>query len=176
MRTLLTPAFALALSAATIVPAAAEVTQKDIQVLGRALGFVTSGVGASSTIVIVYDPAVPASVQEAAAVQGFVGTGLKAGSRSLSARLAKLDELPGLTDVAALYLTSGLGPAAAKVGDAARAFRVPCGTTDLAQVQNGACTIYVTTAPKIEISVNKSVAAAEGVTFDDAFRLMIHEL
>jgi hypothetical protein len=54
--------------------------------------------------------------------------------------------------------------------------KILCVTTDIAQVRNGTCTMGVQSRPKVEVFVNRSVAAANDITFSTVFRVMITEL
>lgn len=156
--------------------AQADITDKDLQVLGRSLGFVKSAGSASSKLIVVYDPKKPQSQAEADSVQSLIGGGLKAGQRSLTGTLVKVDELGSVTEGAAIFVTSALGDGVAKARAVAKALHSPCVTVDSSLVQSGACTISVKTSPKVEILVNKAAAAEDGVTLDDAFKMLITEI
>lgn len=53
MRNILLPAIA---AIAVAAPAMAETTTRDLEVIGRALGFVEGASGSDRTVAIVYDP------------------------------------------------------------------------------------------------------------------------
>jgi hypothetical protein len=75
-----------------------------------------------------------------------------------------------------LFLTSGLGAAAAQVGTAAADRKIMCITTDAAANAAGDCAVAVQSDPAVKITVNKAAAAASNVSFGTAFMLMITEI
>jgi hypothetical protein len=166
----------LAALIAVPAPARADVTAKDVQVMARALGFTEKPPTGEVNIAIVFAPGNPQSAKEATDLQAMLGSGLKAGNLTLKPVMVKIDELGSAGDVAAFLLTEGVGADAAKVGEATKAKQKPCLTVDMAQVQSGACVMGIKSEPKVEIVVNKASAAASGISFGAAFRMMITEL
>jgi hypothetical protein len=158
------------------VAADGAVAAKDMQVLSRSLGFVKGTRANGSKIGIVYDPSSPNSTADAQAAMAQLGSSIKAGDRMLSPVLIKVGEVGQATDIAAYFLTSGVGSAASGVAEASKANGLPCITTDLAQVQRGNCLISINTEKKVEILINKSVLEANGIVIDEAFRMLIKEI
>jgi len=97
------------------------------------------------------------------------------GALTLTPQLVKPDEARR-TNVRLFLLTDGVGEAAAEVATAAKANRIVCITTDIEQVKNGNCVMGVRSVPRIEILVNHAAAAASGIVFSTAFRMLITEL
>jgi hypothetical protein len=153
------------------LPALAD-TSKDIQVAGRALSFLENGPTGHVVIGVVYDPAKAASVAQKDAVMAALGSGLDAGSLTLTGKPMEAGAISG--GVAALYLTSGVNFAAA--ASAAKAHKLITISADNACVSSGECVMGVSTTPKVEIKVNRAAAAAIGVSFKSAFRMMITEI
>ena len=54
--------------------------------------------------------------------------------------------------------------------------RVPCLTRHLEQVEHGHCTVAIRSAPVVSIAINEVNAAAAGVQFATAFRMMVREI
>jgi hypothetical protein len=169
-------ACSLLLAALVAAPAHADVTAKDVQVMARALGFTEKPPTGDVNIAIVFAPGNPQSAKEATDLQAMLGSGLKAGNLTLKPVMVKIDELGSAGDVGAFLLTEGVGADGAKVGEATKAKQKPCLTVDIAQVQSGACVMGIKSEPKVEIVVNKASAAASGISFGAAFRMMITEL
>jgi hypothetical protein len=157
------------------LPASAEVSDTTLLVAARALSFLQRPLQGEITVGIVYEPGNPQSALEAAQLTGMFETGFSAGTLVLRPRLLKLDELAA-SDVGLYFLTSGLGAAAGALARLDRTRKVPCVTTDIAQVRDGNCAMGVRTQPRVEILVNRAAAAATGMTFSEAFRVMITEL
>lgn len=160
----------------TTVDADGAVAAKDMQVLSRSLGFVKGTRANGTKVGIVYDPSSPESTGDGQAAMAQLGASVKAGDRMLTPVLLKIGEVGQATDIAAYFLTSGVGAAASSVAEASKANGVPCITTDLMQVQKGNCLISINTEKKVEILINKSVLEANGIVIDEAFRMLIKEI
>jgi hypothetical protein len=166
---------ALGTIAAASGPARADVTQKDLQVMARALGFTEKPPTGDVVIGIVYAPGNPQSAKEAQDIQKLLGDGLKGGAITLKPLLVKIDDA-GSADVGAFLLTEGVGADGSKLAAITKSKQKPCMTVDIAQVQSGACLLGVKSEPTVEIIVNKAAAADSGVSFAASFRMMIKEL
>jgi hypothetical protein len=152
----------------------AQFTLSDVQIAGRALGFLDKPLQGQVTAGIVYLPTNPQSAREAEALKEMLGDGLKIGNITLRPVLVSVADVQHST--AALFLlTDGLGDVT-PVGDASRNRKIPCITTDLRKVKNGDCAIGVRSQPKIEILVNRNAAIASQLNFSAVFRMMITEI
>jgi hypothetical protein len=155
--------------------ARAQFTPNDLQIAGRALGFLEKPLSGDVKAGIVYAPDDPRSVAEADALKGLLGEGLRVGNVRLVPVLVPVAEL-SRADVALFFLTAGMTGADTKsVAAAAVAKHTPCITTDLAQVRAGVCAMGVRAQPKIEIFVNRAAAATTNLAFSAVFRMMITE-
>jgi hypothetical protein len=155
--------------------ARAEFTQNDLQIAGRALGFLDNPLSGDIDAGIVYAPGDPQSVREAEALKALLGQGLRVGNITLKPVLVPVADV-GHANVTILLLTDGVTSVEAKaVTDAAKAKRTACITTDLAQVRNGVCAMGVRAQPRVEILVNRTAALSTGLSFSVVFRMMITE-
>ena len=168
----------LAITAITIlssIPAGAEVTQTDILVAGRAIGFIDNLKRGDVRVGIVYDPGIAQSSQQAAELNALMNRGLRIGSLTLKPVM-----LPaGKSDnggIDLFFLTEGAGSAAGYVGRIGRERKIPCITFDLNQVRNANCAIGVRSQPRIEVFVSRAAAAASGIELAAVFRMMIKEI
>jgi hypothetical protein len=164
-------AAALALAAPGICHADAA---RDLGVAGRALTFLENGPTGRAVLGVVFDPSKPASVAEKNAVMAAIGGGYAAGAVTLVGKPVEADDVAGAAGVNAFFVTGGVNYAA--VGAAAKARKIVTIGSSPACVNSGACVMGVTTDPKVEIVVNRSAAAAVGVAFKAAFRMMIKEI
>jgi hypothetical protein len=167
-------ALVLAIALAAL-PAAAQVSGTTLLVAARALSFLQHPLQGEIIVGIVYMPGNRQSALEAKQLDALMQGGFQAGTLVLRSRLVKLDELAG-SDVGLYFLTSELGYAAASLAQLNRARHIPCVTTDIAQVKDGNCAMGVSAQPRVEILVNRAAAAATGMTFSEAFRVMITEM
>ena len=179
MTSVFTHPFRAALAACCLVllsaAARAQFTLSDLQIAGRALGFLEKPFSGDVKAGIVYTPEDPRSVAEANALKALLGDGLRVGNVKLVPVLVPVAEL-SRADVALFFLTAGITDAGTKsVTAAAVAKHTPCITTDLAQVRAGVCAMGVRAQPKIEIFVNRAAAASTNLAFSAVFRIMITE-
>jgi hypothetical protein len=168
---------ALILAVATVLaapPARAGIDASDLQIAARALSFMQNPPAGSVRVGIVYDPNNPQSAAEAEALQNILQSDPKTGSLVLRPELLKPEDADGAA-VGLFLLTDGVGAGAGEIAHAARAKHIPCVTGDFTQVRDGACAIGVRSNPRIEILVNRDAAAASGVAFSTAFRMLITE-
>jgi hypothetical protein len=152
----------------------AEFSLSDLQIAGRALGFLDKPLQGQVTAGIVYSPTNPQSSREAEALKEMIGDGLRIGNVTLRAVLIAIADVPH-SSAALFFLTDGVEDKAL-LADAARTKRIPCITTDLAMVTSGRCAIGVRSRPKIEILVNRIAAADSELKFSAVFRMMITEM
>jgi hypothetical protein len=157
------------------LPTAAEVSDTTLLIAARALSFLQHPLQGEVVVGIVYQPGSPQSALEARQLDAMMEDGFRAGTLVLRSRLIRLDEIAN-SNVGLYFLTSDLGAAAAALAQLNRSRHVPCVTTDIAQVRDGNCAMGVRAQPRVEILVNRAAAAASGMTFSEAFRVMITEL
>ena len=171
-------AFSVALSFAALLATSgawSQVTEIDFLVAGRTIGFIDSLHPGDLTVGLVYAPGNAQSVQQARELAALMGDGRRVGNFVLKPVLLPIDKL-GHDGAGLLFLTQGVGTAAAKVASASRARKIPCITYDLAQVRAGNCTMGVRSEPRIEVLVNSAAAAASGTEFAAVFRMLITEI
>ncbi len=104
----------------------------------------------------------------------MLGNGLQAGRVELRATLVPIGDA-ATANVDMYFLTEFVSPDAAS-GAALANVRRPCVTTDINQVESGACLMGVSSKPKVAIVVNREVAQRSGITFATVFRVMITEI
>jgi ABC-type uncharacterized transport system substrate-binding protein len=155
--------------------AQAQFGLSDLQIAGRALGFLDKPLSGNVSAGIVYTPTDPQSARAAQALMNLFGGGLRIGNITLKPILVAVADLPR-AQVALYFLTDGISSADADaIAEAAKTTRTPCITTDLAQVRAGVCAMGVATQPRVEILVNRAAAAKTMLSFSSVFRMMITE-
>jgi hypothetical protein len=156
-------------------PAFGQVTPMDLQVVGRALGFLDKPLSGDVHVALVYTPSNPQSVQAAESLRAQMGDGLKIGATTLKPLLVPMTEISH-ANAELFFLTPGTGAEASALTQVTQAKHRPCITTDIAQVRAGRCAVGISSQPRIEIVVNRAAAAASGMAFSTVFRMMITEL
>ncbi|MGK7867626.1 YfiR/HmsC family protein [Falsiroseomonas sp. E2-1-a20] len=161
------------LLAVTPMAARADVSVRDLQVIARAVAFMTPAPSGTVEIGIVYPTASAPGRQEAERIVAAFGGGLRAGSLTLTARPIALESVP--SGPVALLLTSAALPQAAAVAAAVAGKGVLTVSTDPAAIEGGRVVMTVRSEPRVEILVNRAAAQGAGVSFSAAFRMMIQE-
>lgn len=158
------------IAAASAVPAAAAVTPKDMQIIGRMLGFFDPPFSGQVQVGIVHGPATKVAA-EALAQQ--MGAGLVTGGITLVPKLiADADVAAAGVSVLLLTDVASQGEAAVK---AAAGKRVVVVATEPGCADTGRCIVSLQSDPKVEITMNKAAADMAGVKVGAAFRMMIKE-
>jgi hypothetical protein len=149
-----------------VVHQANAATEKDIQLLSKAVGFAEGGLG--KDVAVLFDAGNPASVSEADQVVGLLsGAGLTGSKVAVSGA--------GGAAAKVLYVTTGLNGSWDAVASAAASGKKLTATMDDACVKAGKCVLGVQSTPAVEIKVSKAASAAAGVSFGAAFKMMIKE-
>jgi len=159
----------------TSLPSAAEVSQRDLQVLARALGFLQPPRSGDLRLGLVHDPGNAASLRQAEDIATLLSATPRLSTvlfRPVLVPLAEADRAP----VDVFLLTEYLGAEAQALAAVSADRRLPCVTTDLAQVRAGACALGIQSQPKVQIVAHRGAAADSALTFATAFRMMIMEL
>ncbi len=152
---------------------AASMSQKDVQIIAKAIGFMEPAPSGAGTVAIVYNASDSASKQDAEAVAAYFGDGLKAGNAVLKPKVVAVGELGAGGFLAIIAPGTTMND---QVSAASRAQHALCITTDDAAVHSGACAMSVKSEPKVEITISRSAATAAGVGFGSAFLLMAHQI
>lgn len=165
-------AVALCLVAAPVASSSAATSPKDVQIILKAIGFLTSKPSGGFPVAIVFEPANPASKQDAEAVKAVLD-GVAAVSQ---AKLLPVDQLAGFEGVAAV-VAAGTSPAGQDaVAAAFKGRKVLTVSTDATCAKQGKCVVSVTSDPQVEILFNVKAAEAAGVDFLPNFRMMITQI
>jgi len=162
-------ALATALLAASIVGAAqANTTDRDLQVMARAVGFAEGIPRGALPVAVVDGP-------NADAVIAAMGAGVAGGGVTLQPRKVAASALAG-SGVRVIIVPEGQGGSHAAVAAAARSLRAVTLSTDMACVNSGNCVVGVAAEPRVEIVVSRAASSASGISFAQAFRVMIREI
>ena len=152
---------------------AASFAAKDLEVLGRAIAFMQPPLAPDAIVAIAYVAGSADSRRDAEAIAALIGGGLRAGHTVLRPRIV---DIGGLEVGGFQVVIAAAGANGAQLNTAARAAHALCVTTDVDAVRGGFCAMAITTEPRVEIIVNHAVAAAAGIEFAAAFRMMIQEM
>lgn len=154
--------------------ARSEFSVKDAQVLGRTMGFVGEGMTGVAVIGVVFSLDSPASWREMDAIRAVVGDQLSTGRVMLWLRLVPFEQLPTISGIDALFVTSGLATSTAVLA-AARRLRIPTVSTDMSCVEAANCIVGFSSEPTVQIVIDRGAADRAGVSFVQAFRMLVRE-
>jgi hypothetical protein len=159
----------LAAVATLFAAAPAQATSaRDAAVVARAVSFVQGGPTGEVSVAVVDGPGADAAV-------AAFGSGVAAGAVTLKARKVPLSALAG-SGAKVVLVPEGQSGVHAEVAEIAKRMRALTVSSELSCVQAGHCVMGVRAEPRVEIVVSRAAAAANGVAFQSAFRVMIREL
>jgi hypothetical protein len=165
----------LAIVLAGVLPKAcqaASFSAKDLLVVGRAVALMQPPPSPDAVIAVAYASGNAASRQDAEEIVALIGAGLQAGKTLLKPKLIDA----ALAGKGFAVVVAAAGANSPQLSAAAGSARALCVTTDVDAVRAGLCTMAITSVPRVEIVVNHVVAAAAGIEFAAAFRMMIREI
>jgi hypothetical protein len=144
----------------------AEVSAKDMDVIAKAIEFISNGPSGDVKVDIIYDPGNAGSVADANAAATLLGSGVSSGKLKLTGKKAESS-----SGAKVAYIAKG---AEAKA-PALNAKGIITVSADPECARSGQCVLSVTSSPKVEIHVSSAASKSAGVEFGSAFRMMITE-
>ena len=170
---ILTMAF-IAIGIAICPPQAHALNKKDLQILGRALGFIENGPSGDIQIGIVQNIDNPHSVLEANDMISLINGGIHSGRLNIHAKkitpnAASTGKFP------VLYFTQGTEAQQSQIFNAVTTKGVITVSTHESCLTSKSCVLVIQSMPTVNIKVSKAAARSTGVSFGSAFRMMVSE-
>jgi hypothetical protein len=155
------------------LPAAsyAAVTEKDVKVVAKAIGFVEGGPKGAVDVAVVTDGG--ASKADADAFVALAGA--ITGDITLKPTIVAPGALAS-SNAKVAFIPAGLSGSYGDIAAASASKKIITVTTDPACVAAQKCAISIVSEPKVDITVSKAAASASGVAFGSAFSMMIKEV
>lgn len=153
---------------------AAQVTQRDLLVLARALSFLDGAPSGDFEIGIVFPEGSAPGRIEAERIAAAFGNGLRSGAAILRPRLVLLQD-SAKAEVRVLLFTEAALPRVHEVAAAVAGRGVLTVATERSAVEASGAVMAVRAEPRVEILVSSAAAQAADVRFATAFRMMIRE-
>ena len=163
-----------ALSLVLIAPEAQAISQKDMQILGRALGFIENGPIGDVKIGIVHDSENDISEGEAEEIISLIGNGFRSGKINLQAEKVPTAKASEVT-YPVLFFTEGTESKHKSIFDSVNSKGTITVSTHDECLNTSNCVMVVSSAPKVDIKISTAAAGSSGVSFGSAFRMMITE-
>lgn len=148
--------------------ALAQTTPRDAQLIARAVGFANGLPRGAVDVAVVDGPG-------ADAVLAAMGASVSAGGVTLTPRRVSLSVLAA-SHARVIIVPEGQASVHAQIAEAARATGALTISTDMSCVRANRCVVGVASAPRVEIVVSRAAARASGVSFAQAFQVMIREV
>jgi len=152
----------------------AATTEKDLQVIARAAAFTEGLAKGELKAAVVYDAGSASSKADADGIAAIMGGGLSASGVTLKPVVMSSGSLGGLAGVNIVIVASDSAAVHGSVFSAAGNKLTV--STDMSCVKSAKCVMGVASDPKVEIVVNRNAASGAGVSFAQAFRMMISEI
>ncbi|WP_019961633.1 hypothetical protein [Woodsholea maritima] len=149
----------------------AQTTQRDLEVVARALKFLEGAGGSERVMVIAHDGD---GAGEAANIAGLLSGGVQAGSIRLTGR-AIGEDVGALSGANAVFLVGNAKNNSALIA-AAQSQGIVTISTDLACVTAHICMLGVQSAPNVRILANRASLAEAGIRFEPAFVMLVEEI
>jgi hypothetical protein len=150
---------------------AATLNARDLQVVARAVAFMTPAPTGTVEVGIVHGDAGRA---EAEALAATFGEGVRANAVTLRPATVTVAQATA-SPMKVLLLTPSALPQAGAIAGAVAGKAVLTVAPDVAAVERGLAVMAVRSEPRVEIFVSRAAAAASGTSFASAFRMMIQE-
>lgn len=157
-------------------PAQAKVTDKDLKVVFRALGFMQPKPSGTLKAAIVHDPSKSASKSEADQLQSLLKGGSSSKGMTLKPAMIKAGKTAEIANADIAFVTAGLSAHHSEIKAVARSNNVFTVSTDKSCVESGACTMFVQSTPSVQITVHSEAAEKADISFSSAFSMMIDEI
>lgn len=151
----------------------AEASIRDMTVIARAMAFLETPPSGLAVVGIAFPRASEEGRQEANRLAAAFGEGLRSGRAILIGRPVAIEDLSGQRFVAVLLTTAALPHA--REAAAVAGHGVLTVATERAPVDAGIIMLAVRAEPQVEIIANRAAAAAAGIRFATAFRMLIQE-
>lgn len=154
--------------------ASAQMSERDLAIIGRALNFVEGGQPGQRVVALIYDDAGQA---EADALNAAMSGGYSARDITMVSRMVPASEAASsLSGVDAAILLGGVSGGNPAIAQAAGSNGVMTVSANMGCVTSGQCVLGVQSAPAVRIVVSQSAANAASVSFATAFAMMIEQI
>ncbi len=154
----------------------ADISDKDFKLVTKAVGFMKSGPSGDVDVLIVYDGGKPASKSDADALSGILGGGMTEKGVTYKPVMTDVSSLGSVPAGSIVYVANGMSAHHGKIGGAAKSAGALALSADRACVDSGACSMFVSSSPKVEIVLNKGTVEGAGIEFQAAFKMMVTEI
>jgi hypothetical protein len=155
--------------------AAAAVTDKDVLVASRTIGFIEPALTGSIPTAIIYDKNNATSRSEAELIKSALVSINKVKTATIKPQLVDIEALDGLANSKVAFLTSGLSSQQAAIFKETSRRGIVSISTDMSCVTSERCVVGVASSPKVQIVISRTARVATNAKFGAAFMMLITE-
>jgi hypothetical protein len=150
-------------------------TLNELKVGVRVFDFMVLPPHGKTPLAVIYDGQNRASLEDARAIQGWVNSGVASGKAELIPSLVDARELDEAPDFRLAIVANGSHAFDTRILAYAQKKQTLTISSDLACMQAGKCVVGIVGSPRVEVIINREAAASCGITFAEAFRMMVRE-
>ncbi|WND02958.1 hypothetical protein QGN29_01090 [Temperatibacter marinus] len=149
----------------------AELSEKHVQVALRSIKFITPKIGSGASVAVVYADGDAASKATAESIAAFINSGKAVRKIKLNAKA--VSSSGDLSGTRITLFTDGAMAQVDSVSAAAKSNNSIGVASDTACTQSGKCVLSIQTKPKVQIFLNAAAAGETGVSFSNAFMMLV---
>jgi len=154
----------------------AATDQADLAVGMKTLPLLTNKITGTASLAIIYDPANPASKEEANGIKAVLDSGFEAPDLKLTGVLVPVGDLGKMAGSRIAILTGGLSAHYDAINNAAISNSVLTMSTDLDCVRANKCVLGLVSKPHVEIYYSKAAADAAKISFGQVFAMLVKQI
>lgn len=168
----ITFSIAIALTLTLTMPSRAELTQKHVQVALKSLKFAKPKISSGATVAIVYGEGNSQSKALAEELSAFIGSGKAAKKITLVPKVMSAAAID-LTGTRLVFVTDAAIPKMSEIVSAANSNNALAIASDTNCSASGLCSLSIEISPKVQIYLSTSAAEKAGVSFSNAFMMLV---
>jgi len=150
-------------------------TLKEVQIGVRVVDFLADPPPPGSFLAVIFDSHNKESQDDARNIMTWLSPGSVGGKTSLLPVMVDVHNLDEVQGVRVAFVASATETGYVAILEFARKHAVVTISSELSCVRAGICTVGIASTPRVEVLVNRHVSETSGVTFTEAFRMLVTE-
>ncbi|MTJ81064.1 MAG: hypothetical protein F8N37_08605 [Telmatospirillum sp.] len=150
-------------------------TLNELRVAVRIFDFMIDPPRGRTPLAVIFDGQNKASQEDAVSIGNWLNSGISSEKAQFIPILVDVLHLSEVPYVRVGIVAGGASAHFERVLDYALKNHTVTISSDMGCMQSGICTVGIAGTPRVEVVINRAVAASCGVEFSEAFRLMVRE-
>ncbi|MBL4837115.1 MAG: hypothetical protein JKY34_06010 [Kordiimonadaceae bacterium] len=163
---------AIALILTLTIPSRAELTQKHVQVALKSLNFAKPKIPSGATVALIYSEGNAQSKALAENLSAFIASGKARKKIKLVPKIMPATAID-LTGARLVFVTDAAMAKMSEIVSAANSNNALTVASDIKCSASGLCALSIAIAPKVQIYLSSSAAEKAGVSFSNAFMMLV---